>query len=363
MKNFSEIEVLIKKGFHKDAKFLIDNINLDEDFEKYVILSLLYYSEMNDEENFLIFFKMSCELCLDDHPIFRDISLLSFLDERYSHELLSLYTESEKVEKDKKSVYEYLDFKFNAKRFMNIGGGQFVFPEWLNVDINANENYSIKNNLTGEEQLPIRDLEIELVYSSHCLEHLNDQQVSFVLSEAHRVLHPSGALIIKIPDFDWLLDSYRSSTLSSFSDELWNFPCATETWSRKGIPDSIENRCAYLFCGYWNEEFGNLFGSYNTSNENAYNGPPKIEESHLKRMLNSLSPKEFVNFLLENSPDNVTFNHQNAWGYTEFCRLLNRFGFKLVSSDKEKISTRFSNIPGVMEMYDISSYYFFVKVA
>ena len=54
---------------------------------------------------------------------------------------------------------------------------------------------------------PFEDASKDFVYSSHCIEHLNDDTVSRLLKESHRILTSSGSILIKIPDYDWFLKS------------------------------------------------------------------------------------------------------------------------------------------------------------
>lgn len=322
-----------------------------------------HYYSLGDRERFLMYFSLYMEIDLDICDL--EKYLLRVLGASEATELCNLFVKGYfKKGFDAKRIYDFLSHNFPVKRFVNIGGGErFIYPEWINVDINATKKYGMSHDLFPKSgRLPIDDGSMEIVYSSHCLEHLNDEQVSFVIREAKRLLTKGGAFLVKIPDFDWLLESYRKGYAGAFSDDLWNFPCATGTWEANGVEDCIENRCAYLFLGYWNEYFGNLFSDYNVDNPGAYNGPPKVDVSLIRERILSTTPKGFADFLASNYSHRVgnTFNHQNAWGCREFSELLSRHGFKVLSVDREEIVKMYSHIPGISDMFSISSYYFSV---
>lgn len=56
--------------------------------------------------------------------------------------------------------------------------------------------------------LPYRPGSVELVYSSHLLEHLARQDAEVFLSEAHRVLVPGGVLRLAVPDCERKVREY-----------------------------------------------------------------------------------------------------------------------------------------------------------
>lgn len=245
--------------------------------------------------------------------------------------------------------------------FINVGGGPMFFaPGWINLEGNAGPNNPEPFELSPSSVFPASAGSVELVYTSHALEHLDDATVRRILHESRRVLSPSGRLLIIIPDFDALLAAYRAGNISYFGDETWNFPVVTLTLKNRDMKDSLAVRAAWLFCGFWNRAFGNLFGEFSPLNAGAYNGPPVLSERKLTRILRSPSPHEIAAILrarvLEMEID-FTFNHQNAWSRTEMEALLNSHGFKLLSQDNAALVSKFHAVPGIAEMLDISAYY------
>ena len=90
------------------------------------------------------------------------------------------------------------------KRLLHIGCGSQPLPDWLphfeevRVDINPECKPHFVRNM-----LNLHDIgTFEVIYSSHCLEHLYPHEVPRALAEFSRVLDPHGALILVVPDLE-----------------------------------------------------------------------------------------------------------------------------------------------------------------
>ncbi|CAA9217761.1 MAG: hypothetical protein AVDCRST_MAG93-305, partial [uncultured Chloroflexia bacterium] len=57
-------------------------------------------------------------------------------------------------------------------------------------------------------RLHYEDGTVDILYSSHMLEHLDRDSARRFLHEAYRVLKPGGAIRIVVPDFALLIDRY-----------------------------------------------------------------------------------------------------------------------------------------------------------
>ena len=77
------------------------------------------------------------------------------------------------------------------KRNLNIGAGRFYHPYWTNVDFNSdwyqrfNMKIDISHDLFTREQLPIKDNQVNLIYCSHTIEHIDDSSALFLLKECY----------------------------------------------------------------------------------------------------------------------------------------------------------------------------------
>jgi hypothetical protein len=216
---------------------------------------------------------------------------------------------------------------------VNIGGGHFNHPGWVNLD----QRQGVK--LSPQTKLPKADL----VYSSHCFEHLDDETIDNLLSQIE------CPLVLKLPDFEQVLERWSSKDGAYFT--RWGLESVVGTWKSRGVADNIDSRAAMIFCGWWNKEYGDEWGGRTPNAKGAYHGPAVLKS--YREILKSMSPKgiadAFTKFVRE-TEDKPTFNHQNAWSRVELKSLLERHGFK-VSLDQSDMS-----IPTINEMQDISMY-------
>ena len=59
--------------------------------------------------------------------------------------------------------------------------------------------------------LPFADCSVDVVYSSHMVEHLDRNETQAFLGECHRVLRPAGVLRLALPDLRRLVEGYLQS--------------------------------------------------------------------------------------------------------------------------------------------------------
>jgi hypothetical protein len=255
--------------------------------------------------------------------------------------------------------------KFHAslpKRFLNIGGGPtFLYPYWANLESAPGPLNPKPFQLNENCRFPFASGSFDFVYSSHAFEHLDEPTVDTVLQETKRIIKPGHPLLIRFPDYDKLFDAYRRREEDYFSDRFWGLSIVTATLHNRGLSDSIHTRAAYIVCGFWNQAFGHLYTAPKPGAPGAYNGPAALPDAELSRILSQESPlsaaREFRSWVVSNEPS-YTFNHQTAWSRQEFVTLLERHGFEVVSTDGDKSAQRFSFVPGIRNMHDISAYFF-----
>lgn len=236
---------------------------------------------------------------------------------------------------------------------LNIGGGpHFNHPGWINLD--ATTGFK----LTPTCKFDMTNGATDLVYSSHCLEHLDDDTVQQVLAESRRVLKSDGRLVIVLPDFDKALQHYMIGDIEYFGGP-WGFPSVSWSWPRKGVTDNIASRCSMIFCGFWNAAWGDHFGTRLSDSSRAYHGPAPVtgielddvfdmEIGEISKCLCSIVRQEETDF---------TFNHQNAWSRMEFLEILIASGFRTIVGESEIAIRRNQDIPGIAAMENISAYY------
>jgi len=125
----------------------------------------------------------------------------------------------------KRPVFDQDDYKnfpkksLIEKRFYNIGAGLFSHLYWTNIDYetdyysNSNKKSFLNHHLMALEPLSIEDNVAELVYSSHTIEHINDDAVRNMLTESYRILKPGGGIRLTTPDAELDFQAYRRNDM------------------------------------------------------------------------------------------------------------------------------------------------------
>lgn len=247
-------------------------------------------------------------------------------------------------------------------RKVNLGSGKKSWIGWRCFDaleyetvetLTFTENSILPENLDGTE----------LFYSSHNLEHLNDKTVANLIRQINQKLSKKGFLLIKMPDFEYLLGAYRTGLLTEINDPgVLDTIC---TWPNKNIIPTIENKISMVFCGYMNHAYGNHFESERNILDYPFHGPSSMPHDELELILKNESIRNISKTLNARAileKDFGQFNHQNAWSRDDIKMLLESYGFELVSDDKDEISKRFRFVvPDIKTSFDSSMYLLYQK--
>lgn len=139
---------------------------------------------------------------------------------------------------------------------INLGCGSQVIDGWINVDYSLGAHFMkiplfralnrklklfaldwspsiVLHNIT--KKFPWDDKSVDVIYSSHALEHLTKEQGADCLMECHRVLKKGGVIRIVVPDLAVVVNDYTSGNLAG-SDFLETLGCVyTPSKSLKNI--------------------------------------------------------------------------------------------------------------------------------
>ena len=242
---------------------------------------------------------------------------------------------------------------------VNIGGGtEFVHARWKNLEGSPGPANPTPFLFHPDCRFPLGNGSVRTVYTSHCLEHLDDATVDRVLRETHRVLAPGGRLVVKLPDFDQALASWRSGDEAFFAHDRWGLRRLVSMWPRRGVSDTLETRASMVFCGWWNDEYGDHFSS-RRDDERAYHGPAVMPSDVLASLVAQTSPHALAAALrahVVRTEASYHFNHQNAWSRDELRDLLAREGFDVVTQEADEVIRLAVDVPGIADARAESQY-------
>ena len=82
---------------------------------------------------------------------------------------------------------------------LHLGCGPQILPGFVNIDKYHEHEHVVKMDLS---KLAFADSSVQMIYSSHALEHLPFRRAKLALHEWARVLRPNGELYLAIPDLE-----------------------------------------------------------------------------------------------------------------------------------------------------------------
>ncbi|MDB9758760.1 methyltransferase domain-containing protein [Gammaproteobacteria bacterium] len=160
--------------------------------------------------------------------------------------------------------------KENDLMKLNLGCGFQVVEGWVNTDYSLGaraSRYPLIKFLAARLKVfshewssniyladltvsfPWRDNEIDVIYSSHVLEHLDKQQGKNFISECHRVLKPGGIIRVIVPNLDEIIRLYNEKQLlaDDFIDYLDVRPKYQESFIKRLVSNlfSFPHKCMY----------------------------------------------------------------------------------------------------------------------
>lgn len=184
---------------------------------------------------------------------------------------------------------------------LNIGGGNWYQRGWINADLYASPGFvDIALDLRVDPTLRLKSDSLDLVFSSHVIEHIDDQTVSDLLSEVYRVLKPGGLLRIATPDPRKAFSAYSRGDQHFF--DAGGVSC-------KG--DSIEQKLV------------NFFASYR---EGEYSGGPIVDPADVVALVSD--EEEFPRWCVEQIPASAPYRaHVNSWTATRLIQCIRESGF------------------------------------
>jgi len=212
--------------------------------------------------------------------------------------------------------FQFLDLyplkKSHEPLYLNIGGGDFYHPFWHNLDklsysYGASENVHIDFDLAEDRIFPIDSNSLEIIYSSHVIEHLRNKDVNNMLKEAYRCLKPLGYLRITCPDIDLEYEAYQNNDKDFFH------------WCDPGL--SVGQRFLDHLATGLSKSCGD-------------DCLEKIDDNELNRLFSQMDKEKTFDNLCQKIPIDhqrkFPGNHINWFNYKKLEKLLKQCGFRKI---------------------------------
>jgi hypothetical protein len=218
------------------------------------------------------------------------------------------------------------------RRFYNLGAGKFYHPYWTNVDhfseyYKEYESYTrlgINYDLFSLDPLPVDNNSAEIIYSSHTIEHINNESALHMFREAFRVLKPKGIIRITAPDIDLHYRAYKNNDLDFFyGKDIYSKPGEYEKVSL----NSPLNTCSpeQLFLIRFAVAASPLHVEGNSS---------PINDAELISVFNNMKYEEALDYCTSKCTVEIQKrhpgNHMNWWNKTKTAKMLREAGFHLI---------------------------------
>ena len=95
----------------------------------------------------------------------------------------------------------------NITRQINVGSGYRDWHNWLLLDELKSKNiYRFK--IKKDNKFPVLDNVTDLIYSSHHIEHLSDEDFFSLVTNSKRVLKKNALILLKFPIYDYFINQY-----------------------------------------------------------------------------------------------------------------------------------------------------------
>ncbi|MFO7559260.1 MAG: methyltransferase domain-containing protein [Desulfobacterales bacterium] len=218
------------------------------------------------------------------------------------------------------------------KNFYNIGAGGFSHPCWTNVDYDSQwykSNRSktlqgIQYDLFSLDPLPIESESAEIVYSSHSVEHVNDEAAQNIFNESYRILKPAGYIRIVTPNIDLEYRAYKEDDREFF---FWI--------DKYSIPKNYKRM-------HFNQPFNDasidqIFLAHFATSVSVLHSdgaPERIDDNELNRIFNAMDYEEALNYICTKCPIEIQKkypgNHMNWWNKKKMFSMLSQAGFKKI---------------------------------
>lgn len=235
--------------------------------------------------------------------------------------LLAFNKPKDKVNQQSDNDSKKLNINLDNKIYLNIGSGpNFKDQKTISLDYDdkpekvghrANLNIDLNFNLSSYEKLPFVDNRFKGIYTSHCIEHLTDDNADHVIGEVYRVLKKDGVFRIIVPDISKYFNAYDNNDLYFFN------------WIRNKMPYKYDSWLRFI------------------TREFAGNSVDDFSDEDLIKKYKELGTQKYCKFFGKLSNDNSDISrnipdvHKSYWDSKKMSETLKKIGFKNISKKSQ----------------------------
>lgn len=231
------------------------------------------------------------------------------------------YINDIKIIHEKISSYQLPPYQKGESLKLNIGPGCWVYKNWRTMDCYRSADFEI--DLRNFEKFDIEDNCIEKAFSSHCFEHITDDDIQKVFNELYRTMKKGGIFRFSCPDAEKAINAYKNNDVKWFN------------WVKQA---PIHEMLLNVFVSY--EKFA---------------GGPIASKEELDNKLNTLSLDDFVNWCVSLKDTTRPYiAHTNGIYFEKMERMLKKAGFTNIiksefmkSKDEELRDSHFDKYPEI----------------
>ncbi len=204
-----------------------------------------------------------------------------------------------------------------------------INPLFITCDATASDiNLVFDNNFT----FPFDDNKLNLIYSSHNLEHLNEATSDRFFNEAHRILKKGGELSIEVPNAELIYNNYANYLKTGSKkdlQELTNFDFNMEVIKNVINNQNLTKEAAILGLGKMHNKVLSYLSCYCVPDFTGSHTPIVVEENLFNKKFAELPMNEFfewsVNLMNQSQKDSG--GHINPWFPDKLVQKLNKLQF------------------------------------
>ena len=218
---------------------------------------------------------------------------------------------------------------FLIRNFGFLAVGERVRPNFLMATLDAVETSDFNIIVSSTFTYPLADSSLEVIYSSHNIEHYGENIAKTFFTESYRVLRVGGELLIEVPDVKLLYDEFKryvefgDTSIEKIID--WNYASKNVLDNvRKYQPSSdliLLNKLSTKFLSYISCYCDPPFIGDHT--------PVLIDEEHILSALKKMSMDDFFSWVINHQTDAqiASGGHCSAWYYEKLKEILEDIGF------------------------------------